>query len=151
GEALFPGRALFGAFGAQRAPGLQDVVGDLEGRRAPSELLTRALDLLYAERLAVGGRLSGLGRRAVADHRLAGDEPGLRAIGARLLEGGRDGLRVVAVDADRVPARGLEAGDLVVGDGEARRPVDRDRIVVPEHDEAAELQVAGERDRLVAD
>ena len=35
--------------------------------------------------------------------------------------------------------------------GQRQRPVDRDAVVVEEHDEAVELQVPGERDRLLAD
>ena len=58
---------------------------------------------------------------------------------------------VVAVDGNRVPAAGFETADLVVGHRQVGRPVDGDRIVVPEDDELAELQVPGERDRLVAD
>ena len=63
----------------------------------------------------------------------------------------RDRLGIVAVDARGVPVRCLEALDLIVGDGEAGRAVDGDLIVVEQHDEAAELEMAGERDRLVAD
>ena len=47
--------------------------------------------------------------------------------------------------------RRLEALDLVVGDGQAGRAVDRNLIVVEQHDQAAELEMAGERDRFVAD
>ena len=49
------------------------------------------------------------------------------------------------------PAGGLEALDLVVGDRERGRPVDRDRVVVEQHDQLVELEVAGQRDRLLAD
>jgi hypothetical protein len=57
----------------------------------------------------------------------------------------------MAVDGDRVPAAGLEARDLIVGNGKIRRPVDRDRIVVEQHDQLGEAQMARQRDRLVAD
>ena len=83
--------------------------GHLERRIGPVQLLARALDLLLAQRLAVGGGLAGLGRRAVADRRLARDQPRLGAIGARLGERLRDRLGVLAVDRDRVPAARLEA------------------------------------------
>ena len=62
-----------------------------------------------------------------------------------------DRVGVVAVDLLDVPAGGAEALDLVVGDREAGRAVDRDRIVVPEGDQPAELVVAGHRDRFLAD
>ena len=41
--------------------------------------------------------------------------------------------------------------DLVVRHREAGGAVDRDRVVVEEGDQLAELEVAGERDRLMAD
>ena len=94
---------------------------------------------------------AGLGGEAEADDRAAGDHRGP----VRHRAGGDDRLadrvRVVAVDLEHVPAGGAEAPDLVVGDREAGRAVDRDRVVVPEGDEPAELEVAGERDRLLAD
>ncbi len=44
-----------------------------------------------------------------------------------------------------------KAQNLVVGDREAGRPVDRDRVVVVEHDQLRKPQMSGERHRLVAD
>ena len=57
----------------------------------------------------------------------------------------------MAVDIDRVPVAGLEAGDLVRRIGKRNRAVDGDRVVVPEQHELVELQVAGKRNRLLAD
>ena len=75
-----------------------------------------------------------------------------RSVAARaFVDGERDRFRVVAVDAGRMPARGAEALELVVGHREAGRAVDGDLIVVEQHDQAAELEVTGERDRLLAD
>ena len=51
----------------------------------------------------------------------------------------------------RRPAGGLEALHLVDGVRERRRPVDRDAVVVEQHDQLFQLEVAGERDRLLAD
>ena len=94
--------------------------------------------------------LARLGGRAVADRRPAGDQRGPVA-GPGGLDGRRHRLRIVAVDRRRVPAVGLEALDLVVGDRERGRPVDRDAVVVEQHDQAAQPQVPGERRGLVAD
>src|SRR3546814_8729043 len=85
-----------------------------------------------------------------SDGGAAGDEA--RAVA--LLRGGDgagDGIGVVAVDALGRPAGGAEAGELVVGAGKVDAAVDRDRVVVEEDDQLAETQVAGQRDRLVAD
>ncbi|MNH99974.1 hypothetical protein D3C73_527570 [compost metagenome] len=57
----------------------------------------------------------------------------------------------MAVDFDRVPVNGLEAGDLVGRVRQRNGAVDGDRIVVPEEDELIELQVAGKRDGFVGD
>ena len=93
----------------------------------------------------------GLGREAEADDRAAGDHG--RPVRDR--PGGddrrADRVRVVTVDLKHVPAGGTEPLDLVVRHGEAGRPVDRDRIIVPERDQPPQLQVARQRDRLLAD
>ena len=60
-------------------------------------------------------------------------------------------LGVVAVDGLDVPAAGGEAQPLVDRGRERGRAVDGDAVVVPEHDQPAEAEVAGEVDRLVAD
>jgi hypothetical protein len=46
---------------------------------------------------------------------------------------------------------GDEACHLIVRDREFGRPVDRDVVVVEQHDQLVELQVPRERDRLMAD
>ena len=62
-----------------------------------------------------------------------------------------DRRRIVAVDALCRPAGGLEALHLIDGIGERKRAVDRDAVVVEQHDELVQLQVPGKRDRLLAD
>ena len=58
---------------------------------------------------------------------------------------------VVAVDLDRLPAGGAEPGDLVGRVGERELAVDRDAVVVPEDDQLVQPEMAGQRDRLLAD
>src|SRR6185437_7374020 len=72
-EALLPVGVHRLAAGSRLAPGRKDVGRHLERSVGPAELLARALDLVAAERRAVRRRLAGLGRRAVADRRLARD------------------------------------------------------------------------------
>ena len=48
--------------------------------------------------------------------------------------------RVVAVDARRRPAGGLEPLDLVDGIGKRQRAVDRDAVVVEQHDQLVEFK-----------
>ena len=85
-----------------------------------------------------------LGGRAEADHRAAGDQRRPR-VGARRLDGPGDGLDVMPVDPRRLPAIGLEAPEHIVRAGERGRPVDRDAVVVEQHDQSAEAKVPGER------
>ncbi|KAF0120336.1 MAG: hypothetical protein FD148_3552, partial [Methylocystaceae bacterium] len=116
----------------------------------PGERLSRPVDLRRAERRSVAAFLALLGRRAIADQRAAADErrPG---IGLRRGDRLRNRLGIVAVDMGDMPAGGGETCDLVHRGRKARRPVDGDRIVVPEEDELRELQMPGEVDRLMAD
>src|SRR5690606_36154626 len=88
--------------------------------------------------------------RAETDHGAAGDERRARAP-HRLVEGGADLVGVMAVAAVDGPARGLEPLPLVGRVREAHPTVDRDAVVVPEHDELAQTLASGEADRLVAD
>ena len=53
--------------------------------------------------------------------------------------------------SEGVPVGRLEARDLVGRVGQRDGSVDRDRVVVPEDDQLVELEVAGKRDRLLAD
>ncbi len=92
----------------------------------------------------------GHGRRAEADDGAAGDHRGPR-VRLRRLDGAGDCGHIVTVDGLHVPAGGGEPGALIGGRGEVRGPVDGDAVVVPQEDQLAERQVAGEVDRLVAD
>src|SRR6478752_4763376 len=57
----------------------------------------------------------------------------------------------MTVAFDDMPAgRGIAAGNILAA-GKAYRAVDRDLVVVPQNDQAAELQVPGEADRLMVD
>src|SRR5215475_3891665 len=135
---------------ARRPPLGADSLGYDEGRLSPAEALPRACDLGGAERRAMRRGGAGLGRRAKGDRRPAGDQARAVALmGAT--DGVRDRLVVMAVDPFRGPAMRAEPHDLVVGNGEIGGAVDRNRIVVPEHDKLAEAEMTGERQRLVAD
>ena len=60
-------------------------------------------------------------------------------------------FRIVAVDASRGPARRLEALHLIDRVGKRQRPVDRNAVVVEQHDKFVQFQMAGERDGFLAD
>ena len=96
----------------------------------------------------MGLRGAGPGRRAVADGGLAGDQR--RLVGfLRAGDRGRNRLRIMAVDQFGRPAGGLEALHLVDRIGDRGRAVDRDAVVVVQHDHLVELPVPGHRDRFL--
>ena len=133
-----------------RIPGGVDRLGDFEGRMAPTDVLARRGDFLFAQRGAVRGLGAGLAGRALADHRLAADERGQRNLRARGLDRTRDGGRIVAVDPrHHVPPVCLEALRRVVAEPAPHFAVDRYPVVVVEGDQLAEPEDAGERAGLV--
>ena len=93
---------------------------------------------------------SGLGGRAEADGGPAGDQAWTFGF-LRALDRGGDRLGIVTVDAARGPAGRFKALHLIDRVGKRQRAVDRDAIVVKQHDQSVELQVAGERDGFLAD
>ena len=64
-------------------------------------------------------------------------------------DGGVESRQVVAVGHGlRVPAVGVEARHAVLGEGQLGGAVERDEVVVVEHDELAQAEMAGQRGRL---
>ncbi len=149
-EALAPiGVGTFAAL-ADRAPGVQHIVGNFERAVVPAQRLLGASQLFGAQRFAV--RLGGAGacRRAETDGGLAGDQR--RPIGfLGLCDGLGNRLGIVAVDLHCVPAMGLEARHLVDAVSQAQRPVDRDAVVVIEENQLRQLEMAGHGHRFVTD
>src|SRR5437762_853362 len=136
---------------ADLAPGGEDRLGDFERTVVPAELLAGARDLLLAERRAVRGGGARLGRRAVADNRLAGDHRRLVGDVACLADGAGDGVGIVPVYPLHMPTRGGEALLVVVRGRERGRPVDRNAVVVVQHDQPAKSEMAGQGGGLLAD
>ncbi len=94
---------------------------------------------------------AGLGA-AVADDGADADERGPGGLGLGGEDGLLDGDEVVAVvDHLDVPVVGLEALGDVLGVAELGGAVERDQVVVVEHDELAEAEGSGERAGLVRD
>ena len=134
-ETLAPSHMRRGGLIADVAPDRGNSLRHFERRRAPAKLFAGAFDLLGAERRAMDACRARLRRRAIADHRLAGDQArpvGRLRVGRALC---RDRLGIMAVDADRIPASRLEARDLIDGIGEVDRAIDSDTIIVPEDDQ----------------
>ena len=140
----------FLAAGHQPAGVGDDVVAHLEllvGIEA--EDLLDGGDLFVAERRAV--RLAGvhLVRRRVADDRAQRDERRLVGDGLGVGDGLLDADDVLAaLDLLHVPAVGAVAGGGVLGQRDVGVVLDRDLVVVVEHDEVAQLLDGRQRRRL---
>ena len=57
----------------------------------------------------------------------------------------------MTVDPGRLPTARLEPCQLIVANGHVRRTVDRNLVVVEQHDQFAELQMSRHGDRFVTD
>jgi hypothetical protein len=105
---------------------------------------------LGAERRAVGGLRALLVGRTESDHGAGADQRRPGGFRAGRVDGLLDLHRVVPVNtADDLPAVGFEARRRVVGEPAFDVAVDRNSIVVPEGDQFAETETAGQRTGLV--
>jgi len=132
---------------------LERLLGDVKRLEAgPAEALLRELHLVFAERRAVGlGRVL-LVRTAVRDVGAHDDQR--RPVRDPPAGGYASVQRAQVVPvrhALHVPTVALEPLCRVVGEREVGLAVDGDTVVVVNPDQATELQVAGERARLVRD
>ncbi len=124
-------------------------------RMCPAQRRARRGNFLLAKCRAVHVGRSGLVRGALADDRAAAEE--LRSAMPRAIGPGRndcrvDGGDIMAVDSRmNPPAIGLETSWRVVGEPVLGLAVDRDPVVVVEHDELAETPRAGKRRGLMGD
>ncbi len=66
-------------------------------------------------------------------------------------EGGVNLIGVVTVDFNNMPTGGLETGHLINGVGQGDRAIDGDVVIVPHHDQLAQLMTAGKGDGFLAD
>ena len=98
----------------------------------------------------MGGFSSRLARRAEADRRLGGNQR-RPVVLHRRLESLGDRIVIMAVAGDRLPTAGGKARELVGRIGERDLAVDGDAVVVPDERQLGKLQMAGQRDRLLAD
>ena len=119
----------------------QTSAGTSNGACGPAERRARAGDLVRAERRAVHVVRAGLVRRALADDGPAADQR--RPVGGSPRARARCAASSAAASwpstpRDHVPAVGLEALRRVVGEPARDVAVDRDAVVVVEHDELAE-------------
>ena len=152
-EALAPLRLELLAARDRLAEVLERLVGHEERLQARVAVdLLRELDLLVAERRAVGAVRVLLVRRAGRD--VGADDDQARPIGDRAGVGQRllDPVELeVLAEVLHVPAVGLVALGDVLGERERGVALDRDVVVVPERDQLAEAEVTGQRGRLGGD
>ncbi len=150
-EQRIPGAAAFRALGPG-VPGSVDLGWNLESRIRPAELFPRELDLFHTQCRAMRLLRAFLVRAAEADHGLAADQCRTLDLAARGVDRQLDFVRIVAVDvAHHLPAIGLETPGRIVAEPAADVAVDRDAVVVVEHDQLAETERSGQRAGFMAD
>ena len=119
------------------APSLEDGIRNLERLVRPIQRGAGLCDLLGAERRAMGFFGALTVRRAEADHGAAGDQRRTIVV-ARAFDGSRNRLGIMAIDPAGRPSRRLETRQLIVRTGQRRRAIDRNLVVVEQHDQPVE-------------
>ncbi len=128
------------------------MLGNLERRIVPADVGASGRDFIRAQRSAVHVVRAFLIGGSCSNNRLAADQGGPVGLGLGGLDGGIDGLRIVALHiADHVPAVGFEALGGVVGVPAVDMAVDGVVVVIPEGDQLAQAPSAGQRASLVGD
>ena len=146
----FPLGAGCAALAASFAPCRHDVSRDVERGVRPVQSFACASDFVLAKRCAVDSGCALLGWCALADNGFAGDEAWLSGF-LRSRDSCFHGSKVMAVDAGRLPARCLKTLELIGGVRERYRPINRNVIIVPEHDQLSELHMPGHADGFLRD
>jgi hypothetical protein len=127
---------------------VEDFLRDVEMLiRVPAQLLLRQPNLLLAQRRAMGlGRVVHI-RTAIGDVRAKLNDRGPPDLALGLDQGPLEALHIVAVAVDLldVPSVRLEAFGPVFGEGQLRRPIDADMVVIVQVNQLAQFQVPGER------
>ena len=148
--ACLPRLACGPAAGPDGAPVVDDRLRNVEWLMGPAKCRARAGDLVAAERCAMNAGCAGLGRCAISNHRAAADQCRSVLFGARLGDGFRHSLHVMPVNGQHLPAIGGEARRGVVGNGEVGAAVDRNAVIIEQHDQPAKPHMTCHRGGLVA-
>ena len=96
----------------------------------PAKRGPRAGDLLATKRCPVNAGGAGLVRRAETDNGAAADQAWPVFLGTRLGDGRGDGVHVMAVNRENLPAIGLETAGRVVGHRKVGASVNGDAVVI---------------------
>jgi len=137
-KSCFPGFAVRSAPGACAAPLVHNAVWNLIGFRGPTKRIAGTCDFFVAKRRAVAASCAGFCRSAKSNGRPAGDHRRGACCFCRF-DRLCDRARIVAIHRLHVPARCFEASGLVIRDGQRRRPVDGDTVVVEQNDQFGEF------------
>ena len=114
----------------------------------PAEAFAHALDFVHAQRCAVGVVGAGLGRRAITDGGFTRDQRWLvRCLG--FFDGGFDSGGIVTVDRLCIPVGRFKARALVIAQRQVGIAINTNFVVIPHHDQLAQLQMAGHGNGLL--
>ncbi len=111
----------------------------------PAEILSERGNIFRSERLAVRNRLALLGRAAVADLGLHGDEGRTGRIRFCFFDRSADGSKIRTVfHGDELEAESFETLLDILGEGDIRAAFDGDPVGIIEDDQLAEAERAGQ-------
>ncbi len=149
GDAILPRPVRLGTALARGAPGPRNVGRHFEGAMRPPQEFACRLRVLEEQPTAVPASLPLQARDTPGDDRAAGDERRARVL-ARRAQRRRYRLHVMAVDFHHMPLRHAKALRHVLADGQLGAAVVGDAVVVPQEDQLAQTQVAGQRNHFLA-
>src|SRR5690606_12750221 len=125
-------------------PAFVDLLRHDEGLVRPADVVARGSDFFQAQRGTVAVVRTALVRRTRADDGLAAEQGGLVGDLLGFLDRLLEGVDVVTVDRDHVPAVGLETTGGVVGVPAFDMAVDGNAVVIPERDQLAQAPGTGQ-------
>ena len=115
----------------------------------PAERFFGQPHFLHTQRLTVRLFAALFVGAAVGDVRVADDKMRLPGGGLRGLEGGVNGIEIVSVNFLHLPAVSAEARGHIFREGDVRRTLDGDLIIIVEIDEVIQPEMPRQRCRLV--
>ena len=146
----FPGFAGGLAARSDGAPVIDNILRNFERRMRPSNGGAGAFNFLTPQRGPMHAGRARFGRCAIANHGTAADQAWPIIFTCRG-NGVRHGLHVMPVNGQNLPAIGFETACGVVGNGQIGAAIDRNAIIVEQHNHSAKLHMACHGGGFMAD
>ena len=143
GMAVLPGSACRSAPAANGTPCCHDVIRNFEWRMRPAKRGARASNFVSPEggTMHTGG--AGLFGCAKTDHGAAADQGRFAGFLFCCGDGVRDGIHVMPVNRQNLPAISLKAARGIFRDSKVGAAINRNAIVIEQHDQAIKPHMSG--------